>query len=70
MFIDGKRQSVEPGLPGQMLQRDPLSPLFNDVATDNTTRADPVYTTADSLKDALDKLVADIRSAMAVGNIS
>ena len=28
MFIDGKRQSVEPGLPGQMLQRDPLSPLF------------------------------------------
>ena len=49
---------------------DPLSSLFNDVATDNTTRADPVYTTADSLKDALDKLVADIRSAMAVGNIS
>ena len=49
---------------------DPLSSLFNDVATDNTTRAVPVYTTAESLKGALDKLVTDIRSAMAVGDIS
>ena len=49
---------------------DPLSSLFNDVATDNTTRTSPVYTTKESLKGALDKLVSDIRSAMAVGNIS
>ena len=49
---------------------DPLSSLFNDVATDNTTRETPVYTTAESLKGALDKLVSDIRSAMAVGDIS
>lgn len=49
---------------------DPLSSLFNDVATDNTTRTSPVYTTPQALKGALDKLVSDIRSAMAIGNIS
>ncbi len=49
---------------------DPLSSLFNDVATDNTTRETPVYTTAEALKGALGKLVSDIRSAMAVGDIS
>ena len=49
---------------------DPLSSLFNDVATDNTTRETPIYTTAEALKGALDKLVSDIRSAMAVGDIS
>ena len=49
---------------------DPLSSLFNDVATDNTTRNTPVYTTEEALKGALEKLVNDIRSAMAVGNIS
>ena len=49
---------------------DPLASLYNDVATDNTTRETPVYTTAESLKGALDKLVSDIRSAMAVGDIS
>lgn len=49
---------------------DPLSSLYNDVATDNTTRETPVYTTAGSLKEALDRLVEDIRAAMAVGDIS
>ncbi len=49
---------------------DPLSSLFNDVATDNTTRPVPVYTTEQSLTGALDKLVEDIRSAMAIGDIS
>ena len=49
---------------------DPLSSLFNDVATDNTTRETPVYTTKEALKGALEKLVSDIRSAMAVGDIS
>ena len=49
---------------------DPLSSLFNDVATDNTTRNSPVYTTSEALQGALEKLVNDIRSAMAVGDIS
>lgn len=49
---------------------DPLSSLFNDVATDNTTRETPVYTTKEALRVALEKLVSDIRSAMAVGDIS
>ena len=49
---------------------DPLTSLFNDVATDNTTRQTPVYTTTEALQGALDKLVADIRSAMAIGDIS
>ena len=49
---------------------DPLASLYNDVATDNTTRETPIYTTTDSLKGALDKLVADIRSAMAIGDLA
>lgn len=49
---------------------DPLTSLFNDVATDNTTRQTPIYTTTEALQGALDKLVADIRSAMAIGDIS
>ena len=35
---------------------DPLSSLFNDVATDNTTRDAPVYTTKEALRGALEKL--------------
>jgi arabinogalactan oligomer/maltooligosaccharide transport system substrate-binding protein len=46
----------------------PLESLFKDVATDNTTRATPVYTTRESLQELLDKLVADIQSAMEVSN--
>ena len=49
---------------------DPLSSLFNDVATDNTTRETPVYTTKEALRGALAKPVSDIRSALAVGDIS
>ena len=45
----------------------PLSSMFNDVATDNTTRKNPIYTTTDALKKALDKLVKDIKSAMNIG---
>ena len=45
----------------------PLSSMFNDVATDNTTRDEPVYTTSEALKGALDKLVEDIKSAMSIG---
>lgn len=45
----------------------PLSSMFNDVATDNTSRDNPKYTTKESLRAVLDKLVEDIRSAMALG---
>ena len=45
----------------------PLSSMFNDVATDNTTREKPIYTTLESLKSVLDKLVANIKSAMSIG---
>lgn len=44
-----------------------LSSMFNDVATDNTTREKPIYTTLESLKSVLDKLVANIKSAMSIG---
>ena len=47
----------------------PLSSMFNDVATDNTTRESPIYLTTDALKKALDKLVKDIKSAMSIGKI-
>ena len=45
----------------------PLSSMFNDVATDNTTRDKPVYTTTEVLKSALNKLVKDIKSTMNIG---
>lgn len=45
----------------------PLTSMFNDVATDNTTRKNPIYTTTGALKKALDKLVKDIKSAMDIG---
>jgi arabinogalactan oligomer/maltooligosaccharide transport system substrate-binding protein len=46
----------------------PLESLFKDVATDNTTRVTPIYTTKESLQKLLDKLVTDIKSAMEVSN--
>lgn len=45
----------------------PLSSLFNDVATDNTTRDKPIYTSPEALKGALNKMVEDIKSAIALG---
>jgi arabinogalactan oligomer/maltooligosaccharide transport system substrate-binding protein len=46
----------------------PLESLFKDVATDNTTREIPIYTTKESLQQLLDKLVTDVQSAMEVSN--
>ena len=48
----------------------PLVSPFNYVVADKTVRAVPSYMPAESLSGALDKLVTNIRSAMAVGDIS
>jgi arabinogalactan oligomer/maltooligosaccharide transport system substrate-binding protein len=44
----------------------PLESLYKDVATDNTTREAPIYSSTEALQQLLDKLVTDIQSAMEV----